>query len=331
MDHSGRIGPLVGQPTGPVQVSPHAVNGAMIRHWVEAMGDQNEAYLDDGAARAEGLPAAIAPPAMLQAWIMRGLRATLELEAARAAGRVTDDSVQATLMQLLDEEGLTSVVATNCEQSYGRPLVVGDRVLARSVLEDVSAPKRTGLGEGRFVTTRTDFFAVPEASFSGGEDPAAVVDRAEPVGTMRFRILKYAPAPRPAAKPRRPRPVMTRDIAWWFEAAREGRLLIQRCQECGQLRHPPLPACSRCRSFEWDTLESSGRGRIFSFVVMRYPEIPGFDYPNPIGLIELEEGTRLVANLLGDPADLAVDQEVECEFVRHDEDLVLPAFRVRSV
>ena len=67
------------------------------------------------------------------------------------------------MMGLLDDEGLTSVVATNCEQSYGRPLVVGDRLLVRSVIEAISDPKRTGLGTGRFITTRLDYVAVPDA------------------------------------------------------------------------------------------------------------------------------------------------------------------------
>ena len=56
----------------------------MIRHWVEAMGDDDPVYVADEAARAAGLPGVIAPPTMLQAWIMRGLRATLPREAARA-------------------------------------------------------------------------------------------------------------------------------------------------------------------------------------------------------------------------------------------------------
>ena len=146
----------------------------MIRHWVEAMGDHNPVYVSDDAARAAGYDQMIAPPTMLQAWIMRGLRASLLLEEARAAGAVEPDAAEAAdgaggpgpnerMMSLLDDEGLTSVVATNCEQHYGRPLVVGDRLLVRSVIEAISDPKRTGLGTGRFITTRLDYVAVPDA------------------------------------------------------------------------------------------------------------------------------------------------------------------------
>ncbi len=102
------------------------------------------------------------------------------------------------MMALLDDEGLTSVVATNCEQHYDRPLVVGDRVLARSVIESISDPKRTALGTGRFLTTRLDYVAVPDGDVPPEEEvtPEAVqalFDAGEPVATMRFRILKFLP------------------------------------------------------------------------------------------------------------------------------------------
>ncbi len=67
---------------------------------------------------------------------------------------------------------------------------------------------------------------------------------------------------------------------------------------------------------------------MYSFVVTHYPPLPAFDYPLPIGLIELEEGTRLVADLDGiDPARWEVGMEVVAEFVEFDEDLTLPVFR----
>ena len=59
--------------------------------------------------------------------------------------------------------------------------------------------------------------------------------------------------------------------------------------------HRENPVCSSCHSFEWDYVEAAGTGRLYSFVVMHYPEVPPFDYPNPIGLIELDEGVRLIA------------------------------------
>ena len=65
-----------GQAAGRAELSPHAVNAPMIRHWVEAMGDDNPVYVSDDGGPGRRLDGVIAPPTMLQAWIMRGLRAT---------------------------------------------------------------------------------------------------------------------------------------------------------------------------------------------------------------------------------------------------------------
>lgn len=327
-DHSEALAAFVGSAAGEPDISPHAVNRPMIQHWVEAMGDTDPAYVDDDAARAAGLDGAIAPPAMLQAWIMRGLAATQRLEAARRSGQAGGSSPTDTMMALLDAEGFTSVVATNCEQDYQRPLVVGDRLLYRAVIEDVSPVKKTGLGTGRFITTRTDFFAVPDDAVGPADTAAALIEQAEPVATMRFRILKFRPRPRTAPKPKRPRPAITQDNAFFFEGARQHRLLIQRCTACGTLRHPPLPACGACRSFEWDTVEASGRGELYSWVVVHHPQVAAFDYPLPIGLVALAEGTRVVADLVGvETAQLRVGLPLQVDFLECDDELTVPVFR----
>jgi uncharacterized protein len=203
----------------------------------------------------------------------------------------------------------------------------------RSVIEAISDPKRTGLGTGRFITTRLDYVAVPDADvpvwLSTDDEVLALYEAGEPVATMRFRILKYLPPAKKAAvdRPPRPRPAITQDNAFWFEGAREHRLLIQHCTSCGTLRHPPLPACATCGSLDWDTVESSGRGTLYSYVVVHYPQVPSFEYPLPIGLIALEEGTRLVANLQGvELSAITIGMPLQAEFVDYDDDLSLPVF-----
>ena len=330
-DHSAELAPLVGQAAGAPSLAPDAVNVPMIRHWVEAMGDHNPVYVSDEAARAAGYDELIAPPTMLQAWIMRGLRTSLLVEEERAQGGGQGSGPNEEMMALLDEEGLTSVVATNCEQHYDRPLVVGDRLLVRSVIEAISDPKRTGLGTGRFITTRLDYVAVPDADVPVGpktdDEVQGLYDAGEAVATMRFRILKYLPPVRKPPRPPRPRPAVTQDNAFWFEGARAHKLLIQHCTSCGTLRHPPLPACAACGSLGWDTVESSGRGTVYSYVVVHYPQVPSFEYPLPIGLIELEEGTRVVANLDGvELHAIEIGLPVRATFVDFDEELSLPVF-----
>lgn len=201
-DHSAELAALIGKQSGAPNLSPDAVNVPMIRHWVEAMGDENPVYLSDTDAKANGFDRLFAPPTMLQAWIMRGLKASNEVEAARAAGTSQGDGPSDRMMALLDDEGLTSVVATNCEQHYDRPLVVGDRVIVRSIIEAISDPKRTALGTGRFITTRLDYTAVPDVEVPEHpttEEVVALAERGEPVATMRFRILKFLPPQRATA------------------------------------------------------------------------------------------------------------------------------------
>jgi uncharacterized protein len=131
-----------------------------------------------------------------------------------------------------------------------------------------------------------------------------------------------------ASRPLRPRPALTQDNAFFFEGARRGELLIQRCGSCGTLRHPPRPACAVCRSFEWDTVEATGRGTVYSYVVVHHPQVPAFDYPLPIAVVELEEGTRLVADIVGVAPDaVSIDMPVVVDFVAVDDELTLPMFR----
>ena len=130
------------------------------------------------------------------------------------------------------------------------------------------------------------------------------------------------------SRPLRPRPALTEDNSFFFEGAKQGKLLVQRCSSCGVLRHPPRPACAQCRSFEWDTVEAAGTGTIYSYVVVHHPQVPAFDYPLPIAVVELAEGTRLVADVIGVAADaVRIGMPVAVEFVAVDDELTLPMFR----
>lgn len=93
-----------------------------------------------------------------------------------------------------------------------------------------------------------------------------------------------------------PRPFILQFTQFWWEAAAEGRLVIQRCTACATLRHPPAPACAACLCFDWDAVTASGRATVHSFTVSHHPQHPSFDYPLVIALVTLEEGTRLVVS-----------------------------------
>ncbi|NKY55073.1 bifunctional MaoC family dehydratase N-terminal/OB-fold nucleic acid binding domain-containing protein [Nocardia flavorosea] len=295
---------LVGRELQPTTWAPDPVNTAMIRHWVEAMGDTNPIYLDDDAARASGRDGLIAPPTMVQAWTMRGYAATA------AGGSVSEVATQ--LLDTLAGAGFTSVVATDSEQEYFAELRPGTRINVTEVIESISPEKNTALGPGHFVTTVKTY-----------RDADGTV-----VATQRWRILRFRPAAKETPRALRPRPAINQDNAFWFAAAEDHRLVIQRCVSCGTLRHPTGPMCGHCRSLDWDTVDACGRGIVYSFVVNHHPRLDAFDYPLIVAVVELEEGTRLVANMVGaEPSDMRVDMPVELDWIDADPELTLPAFR----
>jgi uncharacterized OB-fold protein/acyl dehydratase len=151
---------------------------------------------------------------------------------------------------------------------------------------------------------------------------------------MLFRVLKFKPksdnAPPPAATGGRYplRPAVGPDTAFFWEGVQAGELRIQRCAECGELRHPPGPMCPRCHATKRDHVTAQGRGVVHSYVVHHHPPVPGLTSPYVVALVELEEGVRMVGNLLGcPPEDAYVGMPVELEFQRMDDELTLPQWR----
>ncbi|MEU8540052.1 bifunctional MaoC family dehydratase N-terminal/OB-fold nucleic acid binding domain-containing protein [Streptomyces sp. NPDC048717] len=312
-----RLAAYEGRPVSRPRAGKDPVNEPMIRHWCEAMGDTHPAYRGPGA---------VAPPTMLQAWTMGGLSGHGDGdEDGHGDGSGDGPGAYEELSALLDAAGYTSIVATDCEQEYLRPLRPGDTVVCDSVIESVSPRKTTRLGTGHFITTRMNVR-------TGGGELA---------GTHRFRVLKYAPAPpaptrlpappRPSARsprPLRPRPVVNRDNAGFWAGVAEHRLLVQRCGTCATLRFPWLPGCNACGSRAWDTVEASGEGTVYSYVVMHHPPFPAFDPPYAVVLVELAEGVRMISNVVGIPYDeVRIGMPVRLEFRKVDEELELPLFR----
>jgi uncharacterized OB-fold protein len=126
----------------------------------------------------------------------------------------------------------------------------------------------------------------------------------------------------------RPGPIVTEDSAVFWDAAAQHRLVAQRCGECATLRHPPRPMCPQCGSLDVEMVELSGRGTIYSYALLHHPQHPAFDYPVVAVLVDLDEGIRIVSNLIEvDPADVRVDLRVEVAFVDAADGAALPVFR----
>lgn len=113
----------------------------------------------------------------------------------------------------------------------------------------------------------------------------------------------------------------------------EERLCFQRCTGCDTWRHLPRYLCANCGSPDWEWVESSGRGKIFSWSVTYMPMHPAFaaDVPYASVVVEMEEGVRMVSGTEGLPIEaLALDLPVEVVFKRVANDMSLPFFRPRN-
>lgn len=290
------------------------VNQAMVNNWVEALGDTNPCYTDEAFAADSVHGGLVAPPAMAQVWTMRGLH-----------GSRADDDPLGVMVSTLDDEGFTSVVATNSEQTYHRYLRPGERVAASSRLESAVGPKQTALGEGWFVTTRTTWTVDDEV-----------------VAEMLFRVLKFRPPGSGGRGERRfddvgrcesvvhhtPSPVISPDTEFFWEGLKVEELRIQRWGET--LRHPPGPVGpGGDLSLRPDYVVATGKGAVYSYVVHHRPNVPGKELPYAVALVELDEGVRVLGELIGaDPESVHIGQRVRATFLRVDDELTLPAWEV---
>ncbi len=312
------------------------VNMPAIRNWTDAIGDRNPLYTDPEFAARSVHGQLVAPPAMIQVWTMPGLAPppatptgsnNSESEYSIAnnpepnGGGLGALDPLGEMMTVLDEAGFTSVVATDCDQTYHRYLRHGEVLGLRAALVDVTGPKQTALGQGWFVTTRNTWY-------SGNE----------PVASMDWRVLKFRPErptqqdldPRLAVSPGPAmRPPHSPDTEFFWGGTAVGELRIQRCGLCGKLRHPPGPACLDCGATEkQDYQVAAGTGTVYSYVVHRHPPVPGKQLPIVIALVELTEGVRMLGELHGmTPEQVSIGLPVRVTFTRTDDELVLPGWR----
>lgn len=126
-----------------------------------------------------------------------------------------------------------------------------------------------------------------------------------------MRPIPEVPGERPP-KPR-PAPVADPESAEYWAGLRDGRLLVQRCRECGAHQLYPRDRCLKCRGpVEW--VEASGRGVVYSYTVVRQNYSRPFrDWiPYVVALVDLEEGPRIMSNVVGiDPDDVHVGMAVK--------------------
>lgn len=131
------------------------------------------------------------------------------------------------------------------------------------------------------------------------------------------------------AEPRRPLPRPTPETRHFWDGTRERELRLQRCDDCGKVYFPPRPFCPGCASREVRVFKASGRGILYSYVIS-HRAAPGFEPPYSIAVVELDEGPRMMTNIVGTPQTpeaLQLDMPVEVVFEPVGDEITLPLFR----
>lgn len=131
----------------------------------------------------------------------------------------------------------------------------------------------------------------------------------------------------------RPIPSITPEMREFFDGARAGRLMVQKCDDCGTLRFPAYEICSKCNSTHSQWVPVSGRGEVFSFNIMHQVYHPAFakEVPYAVVVVELEEGCKFTSNLLGVKShDIRCGMPVEVVFESLSPEVSIPKFRLRA-
>lgn len=129
-----------------------------------------------------------------------------------------------------------------------------------------------------------------------------------------------------SSRPAPPPPETEPETGKFWEAAKDGRLLVKRCGVCGEAHYPPRALCPFCHSADMNWEEASGKGSIYSLSVMRRSP----NGPYAIAYVELDEGPRILTNILADDLDaVAIGDRVGVEFKPAEDDgRCLPYFRI---
>ena len=124
-------------------------------------------------------------------------------------------------------------------------------------------------------------------------------------------------------------PQPTPETQHFWDGAKAGDLLLQRCDDCSKVYFPPRPFCPSCASRRVSVAKASGKATLYSYVIHHRP-VPGFTPPYAIAVVELEEGPRMMTNIVDcpqTPEALVLDMPLEVVFEPQTDSISLPLFR----
>lgn len=127
-------------------------------------------------------------------------------------------------------------------------------------------------------------------------------------------------------------PAVTPETAPFWDAAREGRLVVERCDACATEHHPPYGICRACHSRDLTFVDVEGPGEVYSFTVNHQAWMPGLDVPFAIVWVEFaaHPGVRVVGRLRGcDVDDVRIGMAVDIGFEPGPDDFAVPSFVAR--
>ncbi|MGH3097278.1 MAG: Zn-ribbon domain-containing OB-fold protein [Streptosporangiales bacterium] len=129
---------------------------------------------------------------------------------------------------------------------------------------------------------------------------------------------------------RKPLPVTDALTEPYWQAANEGRLILQRCTACQRFQHYPRPHCVHCGTTDLEWAQASGRGSVHTFTVIHRNDAPGFadELPYVFAILQLDEGVRMAGNIFNvDPAEVRIGMPVRVCFDRATPELAIPQWQ----
>lgn len=129
---------------------------------------------------------------------------------------------------------------------------------------------------------------------------------------------------------KKPLPFPDSDTIEFWEGCKRHELVIQRCDDCHSYRFPPCPICPECFSTNYKWEKVSGKGTVYTFIVVRVPLRPEWqpDIPYTVGVVQLDEGVRIVTNIIDcKPEDVKIGMKVEVIFEDVTKEHTLPKFK----
>lgn len=128
----------------------------------------------------------------------------------------------------------------------------------------------------------------------------------------------------------RPLPQPTPETRHFWEGCKAGELRLQRCQACSHVYFPPRPFCPSCASREVEVFTASGKASLYSYVINHRPRPDMGTEPHSIAVVTLQEGPRMMTNIVGcpqTPEALQLDMPLEVSFLKASDEISLPLFQ----